>query len=1289
MKKLLTTLSILILAGCAAKGEKTSAELKLFSGQLAISSYTGGVMLWGSSTDGQNAFGKLLTSNTFEIELSNGTWNFVAIGWDGGTQMTGTPHCAAAKAIELGGEAVAVDLSLSNSNCADSIISSGATTGSFDYTFPRLQASICNSDAPLDGTGCGVSGVGYASSVQAFFPAYAKVDGAMVSVDIASGLKDNCHTVDGATAVGQALSPFSIPTGGAGSPLLTIVRAYMGDSDCEGLTDTALSSPIDYTFPTGLLGGGGAPLFAGTYTVNPSPYSHQVASLELAMDKATLCSAERIAASPFAAGEGDLGRPYVICSITQLDGIGGDANWSTYNSSHFILGKSVDYFTENGIDLTTVQATGAEPNYPDSIPLGEGLTTAPTPYSGTFDGRGHKIIGFKVEDLENVNANVDRVGFIRDMSTSGVLRNVSFILPLIEGKTEDQTNIHSKIGTAVGANAGIIRNVKIVLGEVFGSTQIGGVVGRNDGIIEDVHTKLMRIEGFDTVGGIAGAFANAGAKHINRAVFEGTVRGRGRGYCSINSYHDEPNCTGNSGVWYDNFYIGGIVGVLETCQSAQVDIQQTASHGQLSGFDYVGGLIGKVAGANCALNDSYSDTSVIAKKSTNSAGLVGWQNGADFTPTRVFRAAGPAVSSDGSLFQDFSTSIAGGSTLAIDPTYTASGTTYTSVRTQSSYTAIGLDFVNIWAMDDDGHDYPRLLIEAPRTCSGKISLSPFAGGSGSASSPFEICSQAQLGEVKNYAGSGYHFKLLRDISLKDFTTGTNSYLDIASFVGVLDGNDKAIYPVDLTSSQVGLIDTIDASSKVKNLEVVSYYSMPTVGSAGILAGTNNGAVIKVKTKGYVNLTGSASASCLVGTNNGAILGSKAGCKILASGSPSDAIGGLTNINSGAILYSEFEGEILVSSTMQRIGGLVGRTAVGSASSFYEPVRNETISFGGANGSIIEENTFDGKITLSGSGLLSSEIGGLVGSMASTLATVKNNQLWGEIIYDGPSGTDYYNYLGQFASAPAAGTADNMYVDIGNGDVYVDNGATFIFSHNIGPTPYPSTTIGYTPKANYVGGICGKGGNSGSVIENNYINTHYRYTGIYPNILNNTWSAICGALDSTTMNGNFFVWNPQPENFNSTNTGGEYGAYAQSSNNLNTLNYIGDFDSGNSTASLLYALTPDANFYSLVNGDIIHLSYGQFTVSDDSTAASSYVTVAEAIGSITNGTPMYVLEPVVDDVMATAIFGTDLGWDLGVDWDDVSAPWVIEEEGRPFLVRQEHSSEDFSLDLFVQTYLNNR
>lgn len=1315
MKKLLTTLCALIVVGCAAKGEKTSAELELFSGHLAISSYTGGVMLWGTSSDGQNAFGQLLTSNTFEIELNNGTWNFVAIGWDGGTPMTGTPHCAAAKGIALNGTAVAVDLSLSNASCADSIISSGATPGSYDYTFPRLAASICNSDAPLDGTGCALSRKGYASSVQAFLPSYVKVGGAMVNLDPTTGLKGGCHTVDGATDGGQTLTPFAIPTGGAGSPLFTVVRAYMGDEDCEGVADTALSPPINYAFPSGLLNGGSAPLYTGAYTTNASPYNHQQANIELAMNKATLCTAERIAASPFAAGEGDLGRPYVICSLDQLDGIGGNANWPTNSSKHFILGKSIDYFTENGIDLTTL-AAGSEPTYPDSIPLGESPSTAAaTTYEAIFDGRGHKIIGLQIESYRNDTTAITQVGFVRNIGVNGVVKNLTFVVPMVQMNSYDKQVIsNNMIGIVAGKNAGKIQNIKIIRGEVRGRDEIGAVAGRNIGDIEDVQVINTDVEGFKEVGGIAGVFNNAGSKRIIRSSFSGELEATGRGFCDNASYHDQANCTSNSGVWYENAHFGGIVGLLEAC-SGNAELDQVSSHGHIESSEYIGGLVGKAyPSTNCLIVNSYSDANIIAKTSANSAGLIGYHDGA-LTVQYVLRPQGSAISLDGTtLNQDFTSATTVTQTYSIAPVTSATAKTYDQMRTAATFGSF--DFTTTWTHNDIGGDYPQLAFEAQRSCAGYMSATPFAFGAGTESDPYRICTKEHLKNIRAYFDTATHFKLIRDIDLSGETINTEgSYLfldtdnnalpdGVSSFNGTLNGNDHTISGHNIGSTGKTFIEEIAITGVVKNLTLIPA-SQNTSMPYGGLTLTNKGLIDRVEVIGAATIQNSG--GCLTQQNHGVITKSTVICQLNVTASAQN-VGGLTGTDRGLILYNDVEAEITIAPSLTglaNIGGVVGYSENIAGVTHDDPISGN--SFNNAHSTIVE-NEVEVKINLANN--IVNSIGGVVGKADN--ATIEDNQIYPVIISDLIPTNGHFAFGGSFDlsadTLPTTPASRTIYkASVGNaghstlgtisaGEYFyydpLSTTWTTMESSFTGVELFPDGTGGgsYIPPSQAVGRVVGK--LSDGSIQRNYINTRFEFMTNQPGAFINTWGDICGlnATGNGTFANNLIIKDGLFLNFNSDacdDTSVQLASHLQSGDNL----YPMSPGSGTITvANASSAVTGVSTFFTseVTAGD--YLRFGQYnTIQVSSITDDTNLTLAATSPESLTGVYYYVLGQMIDSSSSLNFYQTNLLWSVGTDWGSTN-PWTIESGGsRPFLGRAEYASEHDYTANFIDDYLNNR
>ena len=142
----LILLGSLLLTSCGGKAGKTEATLTLFQSKIAGlgSDADGSLMLWGKGP--ATEWGKTVDPNGGEIvlELTNGSWTFWAVAWDGGSNMQGIPRCAIANTSFDGG-AANVDLTLSNANCEMADFSLQPLNGVADSkTFPQIKVASCN-----------------------------------------------------------------------------------------------------------------------------------------------------------------------------------------------------------------------------------------------------------------------------------------------------------------------------------------------------------------------------------------------------------------------------------------------------------------------------------------------------------------------------------------------------------------------------------------------------------------------------------------------------------------------------------------------------------------------------------------------------------------------------------------------------------------------------------------------------------------------------------------------------------------------------------------------------------------------------------------------------------------------------------------------------------------------------------------------------------------------------------------------------------------------------------------
>jgi hypothetical protein len=244
-------------------------------------------------------------------------------------------------------------------------------------------------------------------------------------------------------------------------------------------------------------------------------------------------------------------------------------------------------------------------------------------------------------------------------------------------------------------------------GTVSGSSDIGGLVGQSSDStnISDCYS-TGTVSGTDYVGGLVGFSSN----DINNCCSTGTVitsststyAGGLVGYKNngdiSNCYSTGPvsgssnshevgglvghNASGSisscssKGTVNGTYYVGGLVGENDDYGS----ISNCYSIGSVSGYQYVGGLVGRNYGGS--IMNCYSIGSVSGSSSVG--GLSGYNNG------------GSIINS----FWDVNTS---GQTTSAGGT----GKTTAEMKTKSTFTDVGWDFITIWAIYD-GTSYPWL-----------------------------------------------------------------------------------------------------------------------------------------------------------------------------------------------------------------------------------------------------------------------------------------------------------------------------------------------------------------------------------------------------------------------------------------------------------------------------------------------------------------------------------------------------------------------------------------------------
>lgn len=337
---------------------------------------------------------------------------------------------------------------------------------------------------------------------------------------------------------------------------------------------------------------------------------------------------------------------------------------------------SHNFVLANNIDLSS---------YSNWTPLGYSGSSAPTEFSGTFDGNGYKITGLNIEQRSGqyIGLFATNAGSIHDLTVEGAT---------ITG--------YKGTGAIVGVNRGALTNCIVSGGAVQGAqitssvnalyqsaNYIGGLAGQNTtgGTIIGCSSSAY-VEGVRWIGGLVGA--NMGT--IEKSYVKNA---------NINTKLITPNWANNAAIMASNnllgySVVGGLAGenqgTISNCYAVGSTVQ---------GWEYVGGLVGRM--------DMVTSSRMINCYCAE-GGVNGYPNGYNygdvtFTPEYLDYTIG--------CYQN-ANQISGIYCTANSNKIPASGTSYTTasgkLKQQSTYS--GYDFASIWTMNgaEANNGYPVL-----------------------------------------------------------------------------------------------------------------------------------------------------------------------------------------------------------------------------------------------------------------------------------------------------------------------------------------------------------------------------------------------------------------------------------------------------------------------------------------------------------------------------------------------------------------------------------------------------
>lgn len=235
----------------------------------------------------------------------------------------------------------------------------------------------------------------------------------------------------------------------------------------------------------------------------------------------------------------------------------------------------------------------------------EAIGSGNTEYTGTFDGRDHRIIGLEV--------NGNDAGIFGTVGNGGTVENLRVYSSKFNGT--------DTAGAIAGINNGTIKNIVTLGNEVSAAGSInsididknkvgaaGGIAGINYGTVDDV----------ETVGSVIAGDATDGSRALSTA---GGIVGINHSNATVNNSYSNSAVTASSGTTYG---LGGIAGVNKGALYKVDSLGVTRGLYKDKTGQYVAqsGQVGGLAGINTGtINSGYNES--IVNGSSEIGGIAG------------------------------------------------------------------------------------------------------------------------------------------------------------------------------------------------------------------------------------------------------------------------------------------------------------------------------------------------------------------------------------------------------------------------------------------------------------------------------------------------------------------------------------------------------------------------------------------------------------------------------------------------------------------------------------------
>jgi hypothetical protein len=625
-KNLLLLIILILNIACSKSPGKTSAKLKLFSGN-SFSSILGtqannGLILYGKSSDGK-FFTKKIDNDSNDLVFPNGTWNFYAVAWHAVSvppavpDFTGITSCGTSSAV-LNGADVTIQFNISNAGCNNAAFSADVNTmNSAEFKLPVVDFLTCKSISgitSLNLTACDQNtganfNKGYATSYR--IAAFEQQNFGAVSAPIKIA-ESACVRADFTTLTGllnstdtSFLSAIRIPTT-VGNGLALNIEVYYSEGSLGSKTGCDLAGGVD------LLPLANNPrvqvISEPPASSLPAKYHYYVKT-----DASDICNAPRLAPGFFAGGFGTTGSPYALCTKDQLTLF--STNFTTLRESSFDLLTDIDYA------MASIAPIGDSLSMPvgNSPTVWYGKNTGPS--NPVFDGKNHKITNFMIEGNSNGGANPNNgVGFFSFIKDA-TIQNLTFNNAVVMSKGGAQVGILAGIISSSSTSSSILDNLKIH-GHTEALTKVGAVAGELSGFVitaSRIHSK-GDTSGTSYIGGLFGymSMSASGISSFSKMSFFGKVNAN-------------QGSSGNAPSW-----AGGILGYASTA-TGNINLDQVVVKSEgIEANSTIGGFIGESWHVN--ITNSYTSANLRASGNTdgtttfaNIGGAIGTANGGSLT----------------------------------------------------------------------------------------------------------------------------------------------------------------------------------------------------------------------------------------------------------------------------------------------------------------------------------------------------------------------------------------------------------------------------------------------------------------------------------------------------------------------------------------------------------------------------------------------------------------------------------------------------------------------------------